>query len=77
MSPSSEQALAVLRGKARGHPGASSGERAAWDILQNFAAGSPVNFAECLIRLDGEGRRAVLTVLIDLASGRTGLSDLG
>ena len=77
MSPSSEQALAVLRDMARGHPGASSGELAAWDILQNFAAGTPVNFVECLIRLDGEGRRAVITVLADLATGRTGLSDLG
>lgn len=77
MSPASEHALAALRQKARGHPGASSGERAAWDILQNFAEGSPVNFAECLIRLDGEGRRAVITVLVELASGRVGLLDLG
>lgn len=77
MSPSSEQALAVLRGMACGHPGASSGEHAAWDILQNFSAGTPVNFADCLIRLDGDGRRAVITVFVDLASGRTGLSDLG
>lgn len=76
MSPSSEQALAVLRGMARGHPGASSGEHAAWDILQNFTAGTPVNFCDCLIRLDGEGRRAVISVLIGLASGRTGLSEI-
>lgn len=77
MCPSSEHALAALRRKARGHPGASSGESAAWDIMQNFTTGAPVNFAECLVRLDADGRRAVLTVLIDLASGRTGLSELG
>lgn len=77
MSPSTEQALAVLRRRARGHAGASSGESAVWKILQNFSAGAPVNFAECLIRLDADGRRAVLTVLIDLALGRTGLVELG
>ena len=76
MTPESEQALATLCRMARGHPGASSGERAAFDLLRNLEAGTPVDFSDCLIRLDSTGRRAVLQVLLDLAAGKTGLSEL-
>jgi hypothetical protein len=62
---------------ARGHPGASSGEQAAWDILQNLTEGRSVDFGSCLVRLDGKGRHAVLTVVIDLVTGKAGLSELG
>lgn len=75
MTPESEQALATLRRMARGHPGASSGEQAAFELLQNFQAGRPVNFADCFVRLDGTGQRAVLQVLLDLRAGRTGLNE--
>ena len=77
MSPASEQALAALRRVARGHAGASSGELAAWDILQNLAEGRPVDFGSCLVRLDDTGRHAVATLVIDLATGKTSLSELG
>jgi hypothetical protein len=76
MTAVSEQALAVLRRMARGHVGASSGERAAWDILRNFREGTPVNFGDCFMRLDGSGKRAVTQLLADLAVGKTGLSEL-
>lgn len=76
MNPSTEQALVTLRRMARGHPGASSGERAAWDILKNFEEGTPVDFASSLIRLDSEGRHAVATIIINLAVGKTGLIEL-
>jgi hypothetical protein len=77
MTSESEQALATLRRMARGHPGASSGERAAFDLLQNLQAGRPVNFGDCYVRLDGTGKRAVLRLLADMATGGTGLSELG
>lgn len=76
MSPESQQAWATLRRTARGHPGASSGERAAWGILRNLQDGTPINFGDCFVRLDGEGKRAVVQLLVDLATGRTGLSEL-
>ncbi len=77
MSPESQLAWTKLHWIARGHPGASSGERAAWDIRCNLESGAPVNFADCYVRLDGEGKRAVMQLLLDLAAGRTGLSELG
>lgn len=77
MSPKSQQALATLRRMARRHPGASSGERAAWGILRNLQDGTPVNFGDCYVRLDGVGKRAVVRLLIDLATGQTGLNELG
>jgi hypothetical protein len=76
MSPQSAAALAALKRIARGHPGASSGERAAWDILQNLQDGSPVDFADCYRRIDGMGKRAVIHLLVDLATGQTGLVEL-
>ena len=76
MTPKSAQALATLRRMARGHAGASSGELAAWDILHNLRDGTPVNFGDCFIRLDASGKRAVVLLFIDLASGRTGLIEL-
>lgn len=60
----------------RAHPGASSGERAAWEILQNFHDGSKLDFADCFARLDGNGKRAVVQLLADIASGKTGLVEL-
>lgn len=44
MSPESERAMEVLERVARGHPGASSGERAAWAIRENLRDGTPVDF---------------------------------
>ncbi len=76
MSPESEESIRTLRAMARGHPGASSGERAAWDILRNLQDGRSVDFAECFVRLDGTGKRAVVLLVVDLATGKTGLSDL-
>ena len=76
MTPKSADALTTLRRMARGHAGASSGELAAWDILQNLRDGTPVNFGDCFVRLDGSGKRTVVLLLIDLASGRTGLNEL-
>ncbi|MDP1581251.1 MAG: hypothetical protein Q8M02_13330 [Candidatus Didemnitutus sp.] len=61
---------------ARGHPGASSGEAAAFALLKNLEDGTPVDLGDCLVRLDGCGRRAVLQILLDLAAGKTGLSEL-
>jgi hypothetical protein len=77
MSPASQDALATLRRMARGHPGASSGERAAWEILRNLREETPANFAGCFVRLDGTGKRAVIQLLIDLSTGQTGLGELG
>ena len=76
MSPASAQALATLRCVARGHAGASSGEQAAWDILQHLQQGTPADIFESFIRLDAAGRRAVIQLFVDLAIGKTGLSDL-
>lgn len=77
MSPASKDALTILQRMACGHPGASSGERAAWDLLCNLQEGTPVNFGDCFVRLDGTGKLAVVQLLMDLASGRTGLSEVG
>lgn len=77
MTPASVSALATLREMARGHPGASSGERAAWEILHNLQEGTPVNFGDCFVRLDGTGKRVVVQLFVDLARGKTGLSELG
>ncbi len=77
MTPTSERAMGTLRRMARGHPGASSGERAAWDLVQNLQHGTAVDFGSCLVRLDGTGRRAVATLVIDLAVGKIGLNELG
>ncbi len=76
MSPAGAEAWANLQQMARGHPGASSGERAAFDLVRNFQAGEPVDLADSFVRLDGEGKRAVVTLLVDLATGKTGLSEL-
>jgi hypothetical protein len=61
---------------ARGHPGASSGERAAWELLQNLQTGRSVDLADCYCRLDGTGKRAVVQLLLDMAAGTTGLTEL-
>lgn len=76
MSPDTAEALSTLQRMARGHPGASSGERAAWEIMQNLTNGRPLDFGDCFVRLDGNGKRAVILLLVDLATGKTGLSDL-
>ena len=76
MSPDTAEALSTLRRMARGHPGASSGERAAWEIMQNLTDSRPLDFGDCFVRLDGNGKRAVVLLLVDLATGKTGLSDL-
>lgn len=76
MTSDSERSLQTLGAIARGHAGASSGERAAWDILRNLQDGTPVDFADCLVRLDGSGKHAVLLLLADLAVGKTGLTEL-
>lgn len=76
MSPAGTDAWTRLRRMARGHPGASSGERAAFELVRNFQTGKAVDLADCFVRLDGEGKKAVVLLLIDLAGGHTGLSDL-
>lgn len=76
MSPASTEAWATLRTMARGHPGASSGEKAAFDLVRNFQTGKAVDLADCFVRLDGEGKKAVVLLLIDLASGDTALSEM-
>jgi hypothetical protein len=76
MSPAGTDAWATLRRMARGHPGASSGERATFDLVRNFKTGEPVDLADCFVRLDGEGKRAVILLLIDLATGDLGLTEV-
>jgi hypothetical protein len=76
MCPTSQTALNRLRHIARGHPGASSGERAAWELLANIREGQPVDFAGNFIRLDATGQRAVIQILVDVATGKTTFSDL-
>lgn len=76
MSPESAEAMEVLGRMARGHAGASSGERAAWEVLGNLREGARVDFVDAFVRLDGRGKRAVLQVLVDVASGRTGACEL-
>ena len=76
MTAASNQAMATLRRMARGHPGASSGESAAWEILANFREGAAVDFAGNFVRLDSCGKRAVVQLLLDLTTGGTGLSEL-
>jgi hypothetical protein len=76
MSPESQQALRTLRGLARNHAGASSGERAAAEIVRNLGGHARLDFMDCYCRLDGRGKRAVILLLGDLASGRTGLIEL-
>jgi hypothetical protein len=68
--------LAKLRRIARAHPGASPGERAAWEILQNLREGRAVDFTGSLVRLDGTGRFAVAQLVADLAIGKTALFEL-
>lgn len=62
---------------ARGHPGASSGEVAAWEILANLREGAAVDFAGSFVRLDSSGKCAVVQLLLDLTIGHIGLSELG
>jgi hypothetical protein len=69
MSPAGMDALATLRRMARGHPGASSGERAAFDLVTNSQTGAPVDLADCFVRLDGEGEKAVVLLLIEFSTG--------
>jgi hypothetical protein len=76
MTPGAQYAWTLLRLSARGHPGASSGERAAFDLVTNFRTGCAVDFADCFARLDGEGRYAMLVLLIEVTSGRLGLFEL-
>lgn len=76
MTVASQEALVTLRRMARGHAGASSGESAAWAILANLRDGAAVDFAGNFVRLDSCGKRAVVQVLLDLTTGRTGLSEL-
>jgi hypothetical protein len=76
MTAQSEHALAVLKRMARGHPGASSGELAAWDIVRNLEDDEPVEFIDCFVRLDAIGRVAVVQLLMDVAGGRTGRTEL-
>ncbi len=59
-----------------GHPGASSGETAAWEILANLRDGATVDFAGNFVRLDNCGKRAVVQLLLDLTTGETALSEL-
>jgi hypothetical protein len=68
--------MATLKRMARGHPGASSGERAAWEILANFRDRAEVDFAGNFVRLDSCGKRAVVQLLLDLTTGGTGLNEL-
>lgn len=76
MTAASKEALATLRRMARGHAGASSGESAAWAILANLRDGADVDFAGSFVRLDGCGKRAVVQLLVDLTTGKTGLIEL-
>ena len=76
MTTESENAVATLRRLARAYPEVLSGERAAWDVLQNLRHVAAVDFADCFVRLDGSGRIAVVRLLSDLASGKTGLVEL-
>lgn len=76
MTAASKEALVTLRRMARGHSGASSGESAAWEILANLRDGAEVDFAGNFVRLDSCGKRAVVQLLLDLASGGTGRSEL-
>lgn len=76
MSPAGAEAWVTLQRMARGHPGASSGERAAFDLVRNFQTGKVVDLADCFVRLDGEGKKAVVLLLIDLAGGHAGLSEM-
>ncbi len=76
MTAASKEALVTLRRMARGHAGASSGESAAWEILANLRDGAEVDFAGNFVRLDSCGKRAVVQLLLDLASGGTGRSEL-
>lgn len=76
MTAASEEALVTLRSVARGHAGASSGEAAAWEILGNLERGATVDFGDAFVRLDGSGKRAVILLLADIATGRTGLHEL-
>jgi len=76
MTAASKVALDTLRRIARGHAGASSGETAAGEILGNLREGTPMNFAGNFVRLDRCGKRAVVQLLLDLTTGRTGLSEL-
>lgn len=76
MTAASAESLETLRRMARGHAGASSGEIAAWEILENLRHGTSVNFSGDFVRLDSRGRRAVVQLLLDLTTGGTGLSEL-
>jgi hypothetical protein len=76
MSPASEQAFATLRLRAHNHPGASSSEWAAWEPLQNFEKGRLMDSGDCFSRLDGHRKRAVLQLVVDITSGRSGVVEL-
>ena len=73
MNAETKEAWDTLRSMARGHPGASSGERAAYDLVRNFADGEAVDFGDCFVRLDGVSKHVVVQLLVDLAMGKTGL----
>lgn len=77
MSPTSRAAEITLCPWAHGHPGPSSGAHAVWEILRSLQTETPVNFAGGYVRLEGEGKRAVAQLLVDRATGCTGLSECG
>ncbi len=76
MTNTSKAALETLRRMAQAHPGASSGESAAWEILQNLRTGSAVDFSGSFVHLDSCGRQAVVQLLLDLTTGGTGMGEL-
>lgn len=76
MNAETKEAWDALQAMARGHPGASSGERAAYDLVRNFSEGQAFDFADCFVRLDGTGKCAVVKLLVALARGRSGLIEL-
>lgn len=76
MTEASKAALATLLRTARGHAGASSGERAASEILGNLQQGTPVDFVGSFVRLDSCGKQAVVQLILDLTTGGTGFGEL-
>lgn len=71
-----QAALATLKETASNHAGCSGGERSAWEIVQCFESGRPCDFVECFVRVDGERKQSVFTLLRSLAVGGIGLIDL-
>lgn len=76
MAPTTELARSDLRETARNHPGASGGEKRAHRLLRSLTHGEPCSIIDDFVGLDSTRQLALIQILVDLATGKTGAIEL-